>query len=155
MGDVDLTPSSCDEREGRATANEHIPMIVELGCFVCPLPVENVSDFNNRPHRASVAASHSAAAWPAHIDLLAEGASSHLLRAAEVGDKMPCDRHCMTPDGEVVPLGIPLHREMMQCWVLRDEHVTCMPLALFHDFENGEGPTAIVPELNSRDVIIW
>jgi len=152
--DLDLTTSSCDQREGRITANEHIPMLLELGPLAAPVPIENISDFNRRL-RTNVGASHTAAAWPAHIDLLAEGATSHLLRAAEVGSVVPCDSHCVMPDGVVVPLGVPLRREMMQCWVLRDERATCMPLALFHDFLDGQGPAAIVPELNARDVIIW
>lgn len=152
--DLDLTTSSCDQREGRATANEHIPMVLELGP-VPPAPVENIQDFNRRPSRAGLRASHRAAAWPAHIDLLAEGPTSHLLRAAEVGSVLPCERDCCMPDGEPVPRGVPLRREMMQCWVLRDERLTCMPLALFHDFRKGEGPVAVVPELRARDVVIW
>jgi len=59
------------------------------------------------------------------------------------------------PDGEAVPRGVPLRREMMQCWVLRDKCVTCMPLALFHDFDDGMGPVAVVPELGRGDVVIW
>lgn len=152
--DLDLTTSSCDQREGRATANEHIPTLLEFGPAPPPLR-ENIRDFNRRPVRDGLLASHRAAAWPAHIDLFAEGPTSHLLRAAEVGSVLPCEGGCWMPDGCPVPRGVPLRREMMQCWVLRDPRVTCMPLALFHDSRRGEGPVAVVPELCARDVILW
>lgn len=58
------------------------------------------------------------------------------------------------PGDIVVPRGTVLHREMMQCWVPR-ERITCMPLALFHDFDDGAGPVAVVPELQPHDVLIW
>merc|ERR1712046_153062 len=72
----------------------------------------------------------------------------------EVGDTMVACRDYRLPAGIVVPGGTVLRREMMQCWIPR-EVVTCMPLALFHDFEDCQGPVAVVPELAPRDVLIW
>ena len=89
---LDLYTSSCDQRSGRASANEHIPAILELGSAVRPPLVESCSDFNRRPARQGLNASHTAAAWPCHIDLVAEGETSHLMRAAAVGDKMPATK---------------------------------------------------------------
>lgn len=152
--DLDLATSSCDQRDGRATANPYIPMVLDVG-QVPPPRWESIAAYNRRPAREGLAASHLAAAWPAHIDLYAEGPTSHLLRAAEVGEVLPCEGGCRMPDGEPVPAGVPLRREMMQCWVLRDERITCMPLALFHDFRDGRGPAAVVPELGRGDVLLW
>lgn len=151
---LDLYTSSCDQRSGRPSANEHIPTVLELDPAVSPPLVEACSDFNRRPARQGLNASHTAAAWPAHIDLVAEGAVSHLMRAAEVGDKMVATKNYSLPGDIVVPKGTVLHREMMQCWVPR-ELITCMPLALFHDFGDGAGPLAVVPELRPHDVLIW
>jgi len=156
--DLDLTTSSCDERDGRITANNFIPTVLELGP-ARPPSIENLKDFNRRPPRPGLVPSHRAAAWPVHIDLVAEGPTSHLMRASEVGDVVPNNNEEDTAstqnctDEEALPCGAPLRREMMQCWVLRDESITCMPLMLFHD--DGDGPEAFVPELDRRDIVIW